>query len=58
MHRGIVANPALDAASLDLLHGITFAFICVDAGEPSVSLSSAWRRWMSRTSMLEWVSIS
>ncbi|MDE3063848.1 MAG: ThiF family adenylyltransferase [Acidobacteriota bacterium] len=33
MHRGISAHPALDASNLDLLQGITFAFICIDAGE-------------------------
>jgi len=34
MHKGIVAHPvALDATNLQLLDGITFAFICMDAGE-------------------------
>ncbi len=35
MHKGIIAHPvALDATNLHLLDGITFAFICMDAGEP------------------------
>lgn len=34
MHRGIVAYPvALDAGNLALLDGITFAFLCIDAGD-------------------------
>lgn len=33
MHRGISAHPALDASNLDLLQGVTFAFICIDAGD-------------------------
>ena len=34
MHKGITAHAvALDAANLHLLDGITFAFICMDAGE-------------------------
>jgi hypothetical protein len=34
MHRGIIAHAvALDATNLHLLEGITFAFICMDAGE-------------------------
>lgn len=33
MHRGISVHPALDASNLDLLNGISFAFICIDAGE-------------------------
>lgn len=34
MHKGIVAHTvALDATNLHLLDGITFAFICMDAGE-------------------------
>jgi hypothetical protein len=35
MHRHIVAHPVnLDASSLHLLDGVTFAFLCMDAGEP------------------------
>lgn len=34
MHRGITAYPiGLDATNLHLLDGITFAFVCIDAGE-------------------------
>ena len=34
MHKGIVAHAvALDATNLHLLDGVTFAFICMDAGE-------------------------
>jgi ThiF family len=33
MHRGISVHPALDASNLNLLQGVTFAFICIDAGE-------------------------
>jgi len=34
MHRGIVAHPvAINAQNLQLLDGITFAFLCMDAGE-------------------------
>jgi len=34
MHRGIVAHEAMiDASSLHLLDGTTFAFLCMDAGE-------------------------
>jgi len=34
MHRGITTHPvAIDASNLNLLDGITFAFICMDAGE-------------------------
>ena len=34
MHRGIVAHAtALDASNLHLLDGVTFAFLCLDAGE-------------------------
>jgi hypothetical protein len=34
MHRGIVAHAvAISAANLQLLDGITFAFLCMDAGE-------------------------
>ena len=33
MHRGISVRPALDASNLDLLQGVTFAFICIDPGE-------------------------
>ncbi|MGD0207524.1 MAG: ThiF family adenylyltransferase [Verrucomicrobiota bacterium] len=34
MHKGIVAHAvALDSTNLHLLEGITFAFICMDAGE-------------------------
>lgn len=33
MHRGISVHPALDVSNLDLLQGVTFAFICIDAGE-------------------------
>ena len=33
MHRGISVHSALDASNLDLLQGVTFAFICIDAGE-------------------------
>lgn len=34
MHRGIVAHAVrVDATNLHLLDGITFAFVCVDAGE-------------------------
>lgn len=34
MHRGIVAHAVpIDAANLHLLDGVTFAFICMDAGE-------------------------
>lgn len=33
MHRGISVHPALDAGNVSLLDGITFAFICMDAGE-------------------------
>ena len=40
MHRGIVVHAApIDATNLHLLDGITFAFVCMDAGEPNVSLS-------------------
>ena len=35
MHRNIVPHPvALDRGNLHLLDGATFAFICMDAGEP------------------------
>ncbi len=35
MHRNIVPHPvALDRSNLHLLDGATFAFICMDAGEP------------------------
>lgn len=34
MHRGVTAHPvALDANTLDLLNGVTFAFLCMDAGD-------------------------
>ena len=34
MHRGIVAHAVeLDASNIDLLDGVTFAFLCMDAGE-------------------------
>lgn len=33
MHRGITAHPAIDASNVGLLDGITFAFLCIDAGE-------------------------
>jgi len=33
MHRGISVHPALDAGNVSLLDGITFAFVCFDAGE-------------------------
>jgi hypothetical protein len=34
MHRGITAHAvAIDAGNVNLLDGITFAFICIDAGE-------------------------
>jgi hypothetical protein len=34
MHRGIIAHAvAVDGSNLNLLDGITFAFICMDAGE-------------------------
>ncbi|MES9995734.1 DUF6791 domain-containing protein [Desulfovibrio aminophilus] len=34
MHRGITANPvALNANNINLLDGVTFAFLCLDAGE-------------------------
>jgi hypothetical protein len=33
MHRGISVHPALDAGNVSLLDGITFAFICMDAGD-------------------------
>lgn len=34
MHRGIVAHPVfLDGSNLHLLDGVTFAFLCMDAGE-------------------------
>jgi hypothetical protein len=33
MHRIITAHPALDAGNVGLLDGITFAFVCIDAGE-------------------------
>jgi hypothetical protein len=33
MHRGISVHPALDTGNISLLDGITFAFICMDAGE-------------------------
>jgi len=33
MHRGITVHPALDAGNVGLLDGITFAFVCIDAGE-------------------------
>jgi hypothetical protein len=34
MHRGIVAHAvALDASNIQLLDGVTFAFLCLDAGE-------------------------
>lgn len=33
MHRGITGHPALDASNVALLEGITFAFLCIDAGE-------------------------
>lgn len=34
MHRGIVAHAvAIDATNVHLLDGITFAFVCIDAGE-------------------------
>lgn len=33
MHRGIVAYPAIDASNVELLNGVTFAFICIDSGE-------------------------
>src|SRR5947209_8767000 len=34
MHKGIVAHAvALESTNLHLLEGITFAFICMDAGE-------------------------
>jgi hypothetical protein len=33
MHRGITTFPALDATNVGLLDGITFAFLCMDAGE-------------------------
>jgi hypothetical protein len=33
MHRGITAHPAVDAGNVGLLDGITFAFVCIDAGE-------------------------
>lgn len=35
MHRGIVANAVeLDSTNLHLLDGVTFAFLCMDGGEP------------------------
>jgi len=35
MHRGIVAHDVfIDATNLHLLEGTTFAFLCMDAGEP------------------------
>src|SRR5690606_35692073 len=35
MHRNIVVHPEkLSANNLHLLNGITFAFLCMDAGEP------------------------
>lgn len=34
MHRGIIAHPVdLDATNIHLLDGVTFAFLCMDAGE-------------------------
>ena len=34
MHRGIVAQPVnLDVSNIHLLHGVTFAFLCMDDGE-------------------------
>lgn len=34
MHRGLVAHAVnLDATNLNLLDGVTFAFLCIDAGE-------------------------
>ena len=34
MHRGIVAHPVtVDSSNVQLLDGITFAFLCLDAGE-------------------------
>lgn len=33
MHRGITTHPAIDANNAGLLDGITFAFVCIDAGE-------------------------
>jgi hypothetical protein len=33
MHRGIFTHPALDAGNTHLLDGVTFAFICIDAGK-------------------------
>lgn len=33
MHRGITTHPAIDADNAGLLEGITFAFLCIDAGE-------------------------
>ena len=34
MHRGIVAHAVnLDASNIHLLDGVTFAFLCIDAGE-------------------------
>jgi len=33
MHRGISIHPALGVSNLDLLQGVTFAFICIDGGE-------------------------
>lgn len=33
MHRGITTHPAIDSGNAGLLDGITFAFVCIDAGE-------------------------
>lgn len=33
MHRRITVHPALDATNLHLLDGVTFSFLCIDAGE-------------------------
>lgn len=39
MHRGITAHPiGLDANNIDLLDGVTFAFLCLDAGEAKRSI--------------------
>lgn len=41
MHRGIVAHPvALTAGNLHLLDGVTFAFLCMDAGEAKKQIVS------------------
>lgn len=33
MHRGITIHQSLDMTNLDLLNGVTFAFLCIDAGD-------------------------